>query len=101
MMIVKGFDDGIEPVEGDGTQVKGADSTGMNINRVPQITDRWTKNPPSKDLLGSIKGHGETSHNEVSKSEANQEIVVDPTESSVQDDTENYKEVGEYGDHND
>ena len=48
MMIVEGFDDGIEPVEGDGTQVKGADSTGMNINRVPQITDRWTKNPPAR-----------------------------------------------------
>ena len=56
---------------------------------------------PSKDLLGSIKGHGKTSHNEVSKSKANQEIVVDPTESSVQYDTENYKKVGEYGDHND
>ena len=48
MMIVEGFDDGIEPVEGDGTQVKGADSTGMNINRVPKITDRWTKNPPAR-----------------------------------------------------
>ena len=52
---------------------------------------------PAQDLLAGIEGHGEAGDKEVSKGEADQEIVVDSSELPVEEDAGNDQEVGEDG----
>ena len=49
--VVERFDDGVEPVKRDGAEMKGANCTRMNIDRIPKITDWGPKNPPEWEDL--------------------------------------------------
>ena len=48
VVVVERLHDGVEPVEGDGAEVKGADSGGVHVYGVPEITDRRAEYPPVK-----------------------------------------------------
>ena len=48
VVIVEGFDDGVEPVKGDSTKVESANCACMDIDRVPEVAYSGSKNPPEK-----------------------------------------------------
>ena len=56
---------------------------------------------PAQNLLRGIERHGETSDDQVRKSETNEKVVVDSPQFSVEHDTEDYKEIREYGNDDD
>ena len=56
---------------------------------------------PSKNFLSCIKCHGEAGNQEVSKGEADQEIVVNSSQLGVENDTGDNQEIGEDCNNND
>ena len=65
----------------------------MNIHRVPKVTHEGAKIPLSCDLYCCIEGHCKKRNAQVSEGKRDKEIVVDMSEPSVEDYTDNNKNV--------
>ena len=52
---------------------------------------------PAQDLLAGVEGHGKAGDEKVSKGEAEQEVIVDSSELSVEKNTGDDQKVGEDG----
>ena len=65
----------------------------MNIQRVPQVTHEAAEVPLACDLHCGVEGHCKKCNGQVSEGKRDKEIVVDMSEPSVEDNTDNDKNV--------
>ena len=65
----------------------------MNIQRVPQVTHEAAEVPLACDLHRGVEGHCKKCNGQVSEGKRDKEIVVDMSEPSVEDNTDNNKDV--------
>ena len=73
----------------------------MNIHGVPEVTHEGAEDPLARDLKGGAEGHGQEGHTQVSTGQGDQEIVVHMPQPSVEDHTDNHKDVVDDGQEDD
>ena len=81
------------PIHWDAAEMQGGHCGHMNIHGVPEITHKSPKIPLPGDLNSCIEGHCKECNEQIRESKWNQEIVVDMSKPSVEDDTDNNKNV--------
>jgi hypothetical protein len=92
------------PIYRDAAEVEGGDGGRVHVHRVPEVTHEEAEVPPPRDLHGRLEGHREERDKEVGEGEADQEVVVDMTKTTInnnRNDDQNIVDNGEDDDGDD